>query len=55
MLDKLQKIGAILRPDGLEALPLQGGFQFFDRFVFIIDAVGTHDRNDIHAFLLEFT
>lgn len=53
--DKLQQVGAILRPDGLKALLLQGGFQFFNRFVFVIDAVGTHDGNDIHAFLLELT
>ncbi|VTM88401.1 Uncharacterised protein [Raoultella ornithinolytica] len=55
MFDKLQQVGAVLRPDSLKALPLQGCFQLFDRFVFVVDAVGPHDGDDIHAFLLELT
>nr|MDQ6119970.1 hypothetical protein [Klebsiella pneumoniae subsp. pneumoniae] len=39
MLDKLQQVGAVLRPDGLEATALQRRFQFFDRLVFVVDAV----------------
>ena len=53
--DKLQQVGAVLRPDGLKALALQRRFQFFDRLVFVIDAVRPHDGDDIHAFLLVFT
>ena len=55
VLDKLQQVGAVLRPDGLEALALQRRFQFFDRLVFVVDAVRPHDGDDIHAFLLVFT
>ena len=55
VLNKLQQVGAVLRPDGLEALALQRRFQFFDRLVFVVDAVRPHDGDDIHAFLLVFT
>ena len=53
MLDKLQQVDAILRPDNLKSLLLQRTFKFLDGLIFIKDAMRSHDGNDIHAFLLE--
>ena len=53
VLNKLQQVGTVLRPDDFEALRQQRPFQFLDRLVFVVDAVRPHNGDNIHAFLLE--
>ena len=49
MLNKLQQVGAVVRPDELIPARLKGLLQLLDGLVFIKDAVRPHNGNDVHG------
>ncbi|MNT66694.1 hypothetical protein D3C72_2047750 [compost metagenome] len=49
VLDKLQQIGIVVRPDKLISTRLQRLLQLLDGLIFIKDAVRPHNGNDVHG------